>query len=653
MCPPTGKVQERRVKGLVKEERPSSERDDMLFKLFAAAVAEPSTADVACRQLLTQFVGADVKVHWEDLHGIDPELTLASAVAVAIHDKAVAPQLLHMSANDHSNECGEWWQAFLERFGLHGKGDSICATEFGEMAVSAFRMLRDRCASDAYLRNVRTVHSGSVRLRCRYTEFEFVSRGEFGKHYRCQSRLSREEHLCRQVRKDRLGAPADHARSELELLRSLEHRGIPQIVESFEDFNNMYIVGEPAEGTEMLAYLQERYASRSPLNEAWVVEVVRQVMEALRYCHEFKPHSVVHGDLRVSSMVLASFCNANLAPHVLITDLGLAGLPQSPPPRRLRRRPRPMPTAPLLSRGGLRRGAAPSPALDIWSAGCIICLLLGGRRPDAGDPTGPLQPPEDFELDLDRLTSGNMSQLAVALCTQMLVQDPRARLGAAECLRHEWFVPTDPEERQVPLEALGEVVRAHQRSALRRAATNLVVAELSDSPFSCLAAAGSVLSACAGGAGEAALGAEAAPPGALARLGVSVRGVEKVVQAFGPCSAAPAGDYEALAAEYLELAEDLLDHALWRLFAVAGEDHRGIVSVSALEEILDARDARSWGPSTLSGRKVAETVRQIARGHSEVSFEDVKDAIIRKQAGWYTAAETGGEEGTGPASAAS
>lgn len=35
-----------------------------------------------------------------------------------------------------------------------------------------------------------------------------------------------------------------------------------------------------------------------------------------------------------------------------------------------------------------------------------------------------------------------------------------------------------------------------------------------------------------------------------------------------------------------ELADDLLDHALWRVFSAAGEDHRGVLGAAELEKAL-------------------------------------------------------------------
>ncbi len=42
-----------------------------------------------------------------------------------------------------------------------------------------------------------------------------------------------------------------------------------------------------------------------------------------------------------------------------------------------------------------------------------------------------------------------------------------------------------------------------------------------------------------------------------------------------------------------ELAEDLLDHALWRVFSAAGEDHRGVLGAQELEKALQAESGSS------------------------------------------------------------
>jgi len=279
--------------------------DDSLFQLFSSALADPSTADSACRRLLAQFLGPDVAVQWGDLEGLDPVETLTRAVGG--HSGEIDEILSRRRQYDSSsNICISWWRALLARHGLYGGGDAIGAEEFGELMVSAFRTLRDRHAPEEFLRGLRAVPRAAPRLKDRYTDFEFVSRGALGKTYRCRSLLTREERVCRQVRKDWVMAPADQLRSEIALLRNIEHQHLPRVVESFEDFNSVYIIVDLVEGIELMGWLQQQHVKASCLSEAWVASVMRQTLKALRYCHELRPHSIVHGDLRLDSLVLAS-----------------------------------------------------------------------------------------------------------------------------------------------------------------------------------------------------------------------------------------------------------------------------------------------------------------------------------------------------------
>lgn len=96
------------------------------------------------------------------------------------------------------------------------------------------------------------------------------------------------------------------------------------------------------------------------------------------------PHSLVHGDLRLTSLLLSAQTDAKCAPQLVLADLGLAGLPPAPPP--LGGKGEKMsPDSPDWSQ-------CPSPLLDVWSCGCLIFMLLSGRHPFNGDPGGRLLP---------------------------------------------------------------------------------------------------------------------------------------------------------------------------------------------------------------------------------------------------------------------
>mmetsp|Transcript_131768 Transcript_131768/g.256631 ORF Transcript_131768/g.256631 Transcript_131768/m.256631 type:complete len:776 (+) Transcript_131768:1-2328(+) len=642
-----------------------STEDEALFELFSAALAKPGTASVVCKHLFPRSAEPDFQVSWEELQEFKPLQTLAHAVACAL--PGTDRPAVEIQGKDICQKLQEWWRALLACHGLHCRGDTIKEGKLRVLVTAAIRMLRDRHACMAYLRNLRTVPRASHRLKDRYTNFEFISRGSQGKTYKCRSRLTREEHVCRQIRKDRIKAPADHVRLELECLRNVEHPHLLQVTESFEDFNSIYMVVELVEGVELLQFLQQKHASGKCLTESWFAEVIQQVLHALAHCHELQPRGIVHGDLRMSSIILALISDADRAPHVILADLGLAGLPLPPPPlQRLGQGA----TTPASATARLKLQAeaevpmlarAPSPKLDVWSCGCLIFVLLAGRHPFGCDDLGASLLPPVIEVGAtssqpDWSLLGHVSQSGVDLCSKMLASEAEKRPTAAACLADPWFAilgpPSDGEP--VPMEVLASLMQLHARSKFRQVVTNLIVSELSDSPFSCAGAALAVMGAC----GDKGHGLVSVPELAngLQQLGVSSRGIEEVVRAFDPDGCGSV-EFGRLSSSCAELAEDLLDHALWRVFTAAGEDHRGVLGSAELEQALqdrgeraivdDARPAvsgdqaggaepaqKSFGPEL----KANEIVRQLARGGNEVTFEELKDMVVLRQSTAYVAA---------------
>lgn len=660
--------------------------EDPRFVVFSRAVDEPGAAEATCKQLLSKLPGSGGPVRWEDLLGIDPISALCEAATIAVSAPPSERQAALSACEGLESDttiCKGWWRALLARQGLYGPGNVFGAAELSELFTAALRMLRDRYAPEAYLRNLRTVHRGSHRLKDRYGSFEFLSRGMSGKSYRCKSRLTREEHVCRQVRKDRLLAPSDLIRAEVEVLRGLEQPNIPQVIASFEDFNNIYLVLEPIDSVELLQVLQQWHGAGKSFRFSWLAEVSRQLLEALRHCHDLRPHSLVHGDLRLTSLLLSADTDPEANPKLVLADVGLAGLPPSPPPCSWRRR------SPVLYGESVVNGQSrwrchqpaeedwlqcASPKLDIWSCGCLMFLLLSGQHPfgcalasrsvpaAAAGRRGAVPPEPDWRL--------LPSAAAASLCAQMLSWDIKARPSAADCLRHSWLsspAPSVAEDDTLPVEALGFLLQLHARSKLQQVVAGLVISEQIDSPFSSVGAAMAVQFAFADKAGIDVGAAAGLPPdeaedlltpavasaeeasSALTALGVSTKGVDKVVKAFTLDPAGNSIDWGLLSSSCNELAEDLLDHSLWRVFTAAGEDHRGVLGATELENALSEGSGAGGGPDRAAGGgasvpglrgselKTSDIVRQIACGSQEVTFEELKEVVVSRQAAPYSA----------------
>ncbi|CAE7338294.1 CPK12 [Symbiodinium pilosum] len=283
---------------------------------------------------------------------------------------------------------------------------------------------------------------------------------------------------------------------------------------------------------------------------------------------------------------------------------------------------------------------------------CLLFILLSGRHPFNADPGGRLlpsaartqsssQPPEpDWRL----LPSAS----STSLCAQMLSWDVKARPSAAECLRHSWLSAEESDCMALPMEALGNLLKAHHKSKLQEITAGLAISEQIASPFSAVGAALAVKRSFPDLAGDVTAQASQEPvvgsvtsseaSGALKKLGMSDKGIEKVIKAFSDDTGSV--DHKLLICHCTELAEDLLDHALWRVFTAAGEDHRGVLGAAELEKAL-AESAGEGGADRAGGgepegpfgseMKASDIVRQVACGRQQVTFEELRAAVIQRQ----------------------
>ncbi len=156
----------------------------------------------------------------------------------------------------------------------------------------------------------------------------------------------------------------EYLRGQADVLRSLRHPGIAQVLDFFEEANKSYWVSDYVQGNTLEVLLR---AHGRPLIEAQVLEWGKQICDALSYLHA---NSVIHRDIKPANIILTSDGRA------ILIDFGISeirlsrGVSRSGP-----RAATPGYSPPEQYSGGTDQRS------DIYSLGATLYTLLTAKVP--------------------------------------------------------------------------------------------------------------------------------------------------------------------------------------------------------------------------------------------------------------------------------
>jgi len=224
--------------------------------------------------------------------------------------------------------------------------------------------------------------------------------------------------------------------NEVSILRTLDHPCICRLFEWFEEDSCFYLVMEYVDGQDLSDHIHQAKL----LTEKFGVCVMRQVFEALHYCHG---RNVVHRDLKPENIMLRKRARKRAGAavdevEVKLIDFGLAACCYTSK----------LPAGQRPAAGfkvGTRSYAAPEvllgnsevdPASDMWSAGMVLHALLLGCLPEEDKPAND----EETGLWLQHNHQyANLSASAHELIVALLQTDPQRRPTAGEAAAYDWL----------------------------------------------------------------------------------------------------------------------------------------------------------------------------------------------------------------------
>ncbi|EKF27766.1 cell division related protein kinase 2, putative [Trypanosoma cruzi marinkellei] len=285
----------------------------------------------------------------------------------------------------------------------------------------------------------------------RYNRMDILGEGTYGVVYRAVDKITGQIVALKKVRLDRTeeGIPQTALR-EVSILQEIHHPNVVNLLDVICTDGKLYLIFEYVDYDLKKAIEKRGYT----FTGVTLKKLVYQLLDGLFFCHR---HRIVHRDLKPANILITSDNVLKLA------DFGLARTFQIPMHTYTHEVVTLWYRAPEILLGEKHY----TPAVDIWSVGCIFAELARGKVIFRGDSEigqlfeifQVLGTPMDTEGSWPGVSSlpdyrdvfprwagkplaqviPQLDSEAIDLLSRMLKYSPTERISAKEALQHSWF----------------------------------------------------------------------------------------------------------------------------------------------------------------------------------------------------------------------
>ncbi|XP_059426281.1 peripheral plasma membrane protein CASK-like isoform X7 [Carassius carassius] len=306
-----------------------------------------------------------------------------------------------------------------------------------------------------------------------YELCEVIGKGPFSVVRRCINRDTGQQFAVKIVDVASFtsspGLSTEDLKREASICHMLKHPHIVELLETYSSDGMLYMVFEFMDGADLCFEIVKRADAGFVYSEAVASHYMRQILEALRYCHD---NNVIHRDVKPHCVLLASKENSapvKLGGFGVAIQLGESGLvaggrvgtPHFMAPEVVKREPYGKP-------------------VDVWGCGVILFILLSGCLPFYGTKERLFEAIVKGKYKMNPRQWSQISESAKDLVRRMLMLDPAERITVYESLNHPWLKERDRYSYKIHLP---ETVEQLRKFNARRKLKGAVLAAVSSHKF--------------------------------------------------------------------------------------------------------------------------------------------------------------------------
>ncbi|XP_074551810.1 peripheral plasma membrane protein CASK isoform X16 [Halichoeres trimaculatus] len=306
-----------------------------------------------------------------------------------------------------------------------------------------------------------------------YELCEVIGKGPFSVVRRCINRETGQQFAVKIVDVAQFtsspGLSTEDLKREASICHMLKHPHIVELLETYSSDGMLYMVFEFMDGADLCFEIVKRADAGFVYSEAVASHYMRQILEALRYCHD---NNIIHRDVKPHCVLLASKENSapvKLGGFGVAIQLGESGLvaggrvgtPHFMAPEVVKREPYGKP-------------------VDVWGCGVILFILLSGCLPFYGTKDRLFEAICKGKYKMNPRQWSQISESAKDLVRRMLMLDPAERITVYEALNHPWLKERDRYAYKIHLP---ETVEQLRKFNSRRKLKGAVLAAVSSHKF--------------------------------------------------------------------------------------------------------------------------------------------------------------------------